>query len=176
MKATGKFAYKPSLMIAGVEGGCTITRTELDIFDPWPQRVKSSSFDMATTDIIFLRDEIICGCFLKVFTPRRPSKIPAPAVTFVTCCTTCKYTVLSLVAVTPNDDSFPGILVSSRKKGKDFVPPYQDPHLKLGGLLALNLHEFSSDVEEIADQVQYNLVATTERKRRLALFGGGHIM
>ncbi|CAN0458284.1 unnamed protein product, partial [Ectocarpus sp. 12 AP-2014] len=36
--------------------------------------------------------------------------------------------------------------------GKDFVPPYQDPQLKLGGLLALNLHEFSSDVEEIADQ------------------------
>ncbi|CAB1113053.1 unnamed protein product [Ectocarpus sp. CCAP 1310/34] len=37
-------------------------------------------------------------------------------------------------------------------RGKDFVPPYQDPQLKLGGLLALNLHEFSSDVEEIADQ------------------------
>ena len=37
--------------------------------------------------------------------------------------------------------------------GKDFVPPYEDPELKLGGLLALNLHEFSSDVEEIADQV-----------------------
>lgn len=39
--------------------------------------------------------------------------------------------------------------------GKDFVPPYEDPDLKLGGLLALNLHEFSSDVEEIADQVSY---------------------
>lgn len=37
--------------------------------------------------------------------------------------------------------------------GKDFTPPYDDPNLKLGGLLALNLHEFSSDVEEIADQV-----------------------
>lgn len=37
--------------------------------------------------------------------------------------------------------------------GKTFVPPYEDPQLKLGGLLALNLHEFSSDVEEIADQV-----------------------
>lgn len=37
--------------------------------------------------------------------------------------------------------------------GKDFVPPYEDPELKLGGLLALNLHEFSGDVEEIADQV-----------------------
>lgn len=37
--------------------------------------------------------------------------------------------------------------------GKNFVPPYEDPKLKLGGLLALNLHEFSSDVEEIADQV-----------------------
>ncbi|CAM9328435.1 unnamed protein product, partial [Hapterophycus canaliculatus] len=34
----------------------------------------------------------------------------------------------------------------------EFVPPYEDPQLKLGGLLALNLHEFSSDVEEIADQ------------------------
>lgn len=47
-------------------------------------------------------------------------------------------------------------LFSSRNIGKDFVPPYQDPQLKLGGLLALNLHEFSSDVEEIADQVQTN--------------------
>jgi len=36
--------------------------------------------------------------------------------------------------------------------GKDFVPPYEDTHLKLGGLLALNLHEFSNDVEEICDQ------------------------
>lgn len=36
MKATGKFVYKPSLMIAAVEGGCTITRTELDILDPCP--------------------------------------------------------------------------------------------------------------------------------------------
>eukprot|EP00903_Cladosiphon_okamuranus_P015249 g14093.t1 len=36
--------------------------------------------------------------------------------------------------------------------GKQFIPPYEDPQLKLGGLLALNLHEFSSDVEEIADQ------------------------
>jgi hypothetical protein len=29
---------------------------------------------------------------------------------------------------------------------------WQDRELKLGGLLALNLHEFSSDVEEICDQ------------------------
>lgn len=39
------------------------------------------------------------------------------------------------------------------RTGKSFVPPYEDTELKLGGLLALNLHEFSSDVEEIADQV-----------------------
>lgn len=42
---------------------------------------------------------------------------------------------------------------SSQYAGKSFVPPYEDTELKLGGLLALNLHEFSSDVEEIADQV-----------------------
>lgn len=38
--------------------------------------------------------------------------------------------------------------------GKDFIPPYEDPNLKLGGLLDLNLHDFSGDVEEIADQVR----------------------
>eukprot|EP00904_Undaria_pinnatifida_P003126 jgi/Undpi1/12814/HiC_scaffold_7.g02481.m1 len=43
-------------------------------------------------------------------------------------------------------------LMLMKATGKDFVPPYEDPDLKLGGLLALNLHEFSSDVEEIADQ------------------------
>jgi hypothetical protein len=37
---------------------------------------------------------------------------------------------------------------------KEFVPPYEDLNLKLGGLLALNLHEFSNDVEEICDQVR----------------------
>ncbi|CAM9266952.1 unnamed protein product [Chrysoparadoxa australica] len=36
--------------------------------------------------------------------------------------------------------------------GKTFKPPYEDPDLKLGQLLALNLHEFSGDVEEICDQ------------------------
>lgn len=46
-----------------------------------------------------------------------------------------------------------------RATGKQFVPPYEDPQLKLGGLLALNLHEFSSDVEEIADQVGTQLVS-----------------
>lgn len=34
------------------------------------------------------------------------------------------------------------------------MPPYEDLNLKLGGLLALNLHEFSNDVEEICDQVR----------------------
>lgn len=57
---------------------------------------------------------------------------------------------------TPHDH--PALLLFSRlslprSTGKQFVPPYEDPQLKLGGLLALNLHEFSSDVEEIADQV-----------------------
>ena len=45
--------------------------------------------------------------------------------------------------------------------GKDFVPPYDDPNLKLEGLLALNLHEFSGDVEEIADQVRWPGVELT---------------
>ncbi|CAM9498163.1 unnamed protein product, partial [Phaeothamnion confervicola] len=36
--------------------------------------------------------------------------------------------------------------------GKEFVPPHEDPQLKLGGLLALELHQFGGDVEEIADQ------------------------
>ena len=38
--------------------------------------------------------------------------------------------------------------------GKEFTPPYSDPHLKVGGLLALNLHEFSEQVDEITDQSQ----------------------
>jgi len=33
-----------------------------------------------------------------------------------------------------------------------FTPPPEDPDLKLAGLLALNLHEFSNEVEEITDQ------------------------
>jgi dynein heavy chain len=36
--------------------------------------------------------------------------------------------------------------------GKDFTPPPEDPNCTLGDLLALNLHEFSADVEEICDQ------------------------
>lgn len=51
--------------------------------------------------------------------------------------------------------------------GKEFVPPYEDPQLKLGGLLALNLHEFSSDVEEIADQVRFHSCCKEPRFRRL---------
>lgn len=35
---------------------------------------------------------------------------------------------------------------------KNFVPPYEDKQLLLGGILALNLHEFTGDVEEICDQ------------------------
>jgi dynein heavy chain, axonemal len=35
---------------------------------------------------------------------------------------------------------------------KEFVPPYEDPELRLGGLLALNLHDFGNEVEEICDQ------------------------
>jgi len=35
---------------------------------------------------------------------------------------------------------------------KDFVPPYEDEELILGGLLQLNLHEFTADVEDICDQ------------------------
>ena len=42
--------------------------------------------------------------------------------------------------------------------GKEFVPPYEDEDMQLGGLLALNLHEFQESVEEICDQ------ATKEEK------------
>ena len=35
---------------------------------------------------------------------------------------------------------------------KDFVPPYADKNLIMGGILALNLHEYTNDVEEICDQ------------------------
>ena len=38
--------------------------------------------------------------------------------------------------------------------GKEFVPPYEDPDLILGGLLALNLHEFGTAVDDITDQAQ----------------------
>jgi dynein heavy chain len=40
---------------------------------------------------------------------------------------------------------------------KEFTPPYADPQLLLGGLLALNLHEFSADVEDICDQAAKEL-------------------
>ena len=35
---------------------------------------------------------------------------------------------------------------------KDFTPPYEDQEQLLGGILALNLHEFTGDVEDICDQ------------------------
>jgi len=35
---------------------------------------------------------------------------------------------------------------------KEFTPPHEDPAMKLQGLLDLNLHEFTADVEEITDQ------------------------
>ena len=38
--------------------------------------------------------------------------------------------------------------------GTDFTPPYEDPALKLGGLLALNLHEYGAAVDDITDQSQ----------------------
>lgn len=53
--------------------------------------------------------------------------------------------------------------------GKEFVPPYEDEDLQLGGLLSLNLHEFNADVEEICDQatkeekIEVNLEALRER-------------
>ena len=40
---------------------------------------------------------------------------------------------------------------------KDFVPPYADKKLLLGGILALKLHEFSGDVEDICDQAAKEL-------------------
>eukprot|EP01033_Poteriospumella_lacustris_P002495 gene2501-1816_t len=44
---------------------------------------------------------------------------------------------------------------------KDFVPPYEDKQLLLGGILALNLHEFTADVEEICDQAAKELKIET---------------
>lgn len=35
---------------------------------------------------------------------------------------------------------------------KNFIPPYEDKALLLGGILALNLHEYTADVEDICDQ------------------------
>ena len=55
---------------------------------------------------------------------------------------------------------------------KDFVPPYADKNLIMGGILALNLHEYTNDVEEICDQavkvrisVFYQLNFQTNKKR-----------
>jgi len=53
--------------------------------------------------------------------------------------------------------------------GKEFVPPYEDADMQLGGLLALNLHAFNADVEDICDQatkeekIELNLEALRER-------------
>jgi dynein heavy chain len=41
--------------------------------------------------------------------------------------------------------------------GKKFTPPYADAGLLMGGILALNLHEFTSDVEDICDQAAKEL-------------------
>jgi len=40
---------------------------------------------------------------------------------------------------------------------KEFVPPYEDKNLVLGAILALNLHEYSGDVEDICDQAAKEL-------------------
>jgi dynein heavy chain len=40
---------------------------------------------------------------------------------------------------------------------KDFVPPYADHGLLMSGILDLNLHEFTNDVEEICDQAAKEL-------------------
>lgn len=44
---------------------------------------------------------------------------------------------------------------------KEFVPPYEDKNLLLGGILALNLHEFTADVEDICDQALKELKIET---------------
>eukprot|EP01035_Chromulina_nebulosa_P018310 gene18310-23996_t len=40
---------------------------------------------------------------------------------------------------------------------KNFTPPYSNPSMELGDILALNLHEYSNDVEEICDQASKEL-------------------
>ena len=39
-------------------------------------------------------------------------------------------------------------------KIENFVPPYKDPNLLLGGLLQMGLHDFADQVDEITDQAQ----------------------
>ena len=48
---------------------------------------------------------------------------------------------------------------------KDFVPPYADKELLMGGILALELHEFTADVEDICDQAQKELKIETTVKQ-----------
>jgi dynein heavy chain, axonemal len=40
---------------------------------------------------------------------------------------------------------------------KEFTPPYEDKNMLLGNILALNLHEFTADVEDICDQAAKEL-------------------
>jgi dynein heavy chain len=40
----------------------------------------------------------------------------------------------------------------AKATGKAFTPPPEDPHLLMSGILDLQLHKFSADVEEICDQ------------------------
>ena len=44
---------------------------------------------------------------------------------------------------------------------KDFIPPYKDQNQLLGGILDLNLHEFTGDVEDICDQAVKELKIET---------------
>ena len=53
--------------------------------------------------------------------------------------------------------------------GKEFTPPYLDKNLKLGEIIALQLHEFSGDVEDICDasskelKIENTVTAIAER-------------
>lgn len=47
---------------------------------------------------------------------------------------------------------------------KEFTPPYADKKLLLGGILALRLHEFTGDVEDICDQAAKELKIETTIK------------
>ena len=40
------------------------------------------------------------------------------------------------------------------KTGRNFTPPNEDPNCELGEVLALGLHEYEAEVEEICDQSQ----------------------
>ena len=55
-----------------------------------------------------------------------------------------------------------GLLVKATN-GVHFTPPHEDPNMLLGGVLQLNLHKISNEVEEICDQ------AAKEEKMEIAL-------